>query len=287
MLTTAPEVAPPTGGHHVIDQYCTYQKLLGFSTATIKRRRNTLENLQRFIAPTPLNQAGGPDIEHWLGTKKAARTRHAYLSDLRQFFSWATKRALVETDPSIQIGSIKVPKSLPRPFGDDVTVLLEHGALPIRQRVALGLYAGMRCAEIANLRGEDLSLHSNPPAGVIRGGKGGKDRAVALHADAVRLLRDAPREGPLFPGRNGACVTPGTVSMSIRRHLQRCGLTGVPHQLRHTFGTEAARRSNGDMLVIADLMGHTSAETTKGYCQLTATRGADIIAKMFQPNDAA
>ena len=41
-----------------------------------------------------------------------------------------------------------------------------------------------------------------------------------------------------------------------------------PHRLRHTYGTELAA-AGIDLLVLRDLMGHASPETTAGYVHLS------------------
>jgi integrase/recombinase XerC len=42
-----------------------------------------------------------------------------------------------------------------------------------------------------------------------------------------------------------------------------------PHRLRHTYGTELAA-AGIDLLVLRELMGHASPETTAGYVHLSA-----------------
>jgi len=41
-----------------------------------------------------------------------------------------------------------------------------------------------------------------------------------------------------------------------------------PHRLRHTYGTELAS-AGIDLLVLRELMGHASPETTAGYVHLS------------------
>ncbi len=268
-----------------IDQFCRYLYGRGMSPKTIDRRRMVLRTFTTHVAPLPLGQVTTTMIEEWLATKRAPRTRHAYRSDLRVFYGWATKRGVLDRNPAVDVDPIKVPRSLPRPFGDEAQTLLQHGSRRVRRMVVLGMYCGLRCAEIAALDADDLWLGRDQPAVIVRAGKGGRDRVVPLHPDAVALLRGAPRHGPLFAGRNGQPMQAKSVSGVLKRHLRRCGIDGVPHQLRHTFGTEVARASGGDMVVTAELMGHTSMSTTLGYVRLTAGRGAEVIANLY--SDAA
>ena len=55
----------------------------------------------------------------------------------------------------------------------------------------------------------------------------------------------------------------------FRVHRNRSGATRVrPHRLRHTYGTELAA-AGVDLLVLRELMGHSSPETTAAYIHLS------------------
>lgn len=56
----------------------------------------------------------------------------------------------------------------------------------------------------------------------------------------------------------------------FRHHRVTSGAGRVrPHRLRHTYGTELAA-AGIDLLVLRELMGHASPETTAGYVHLSA-----------------
>ncbi len=55
----------------------------------------------------------------------------------------------------------------------------------------------------------------------------------------------------------------------FRYHRVTSGATRVrPHRLRHTYGTELAA-AGIDLLVLRELMGHASPESTAGYVHLS------------------
>jgi len=55
----------------------------------------------------------------------------------------------------------------------------------------------------------------------------------------------------------------------FRYHRDTSGATRVrPHRLRHTYGTELAA-AGIDLLVLRELMGHASPETTASYVHLS------------------
>lgn len=54
----------------------------------------------------------------------------------------------------------------------------------------------------------------------------------------------------------------------FRHHRASSGAIRVrPHRLRHTYGTELAS-AGMDLLVLRELMGHASPQTTAGYVHL-------------------
>lgn len=265
----------------MLDQFGRYQAMRGFSKATIRRRRNTLCQFEAFIAPKTWDAALLVDCEEFLSTKAAVRTRHAYRSDLRVFYGWAVTRDLLAANPAAQVDPIKVPHSLPRPIGGEVHAAMLTGTLRQRRMVGLGLYGGLRCAEIAALDCSDIG-HG---VIVVRDGKGGKDRIVPLHPTLAAMLDGIPSSGRLFT-HCGRPVSSAAVSRTIARLFARCDIRATPHQLRHSFGTELARRARGDLVSIGRVMGHSSAETTKGYVGWSAEL-SDVIAGMFNGDPSA
>lgn len=265
----------------LIDQFCRYQRGRGFSSQTVKRRRHTITTFARILEPKTLDRATTADIEEWLQQHRTPRTRHAYRSDLRVFYHWAVTRELLPTNPAALVDPVKVPRALPRPCGPEVMAAVVTGSLRVRRMAALGLLAGLRAGEIAALDASDVALHLDPPLLTVRNGKGGKDRVVPMHPVLVDLLRGIP-DGPVFANSHGDPIQARTCSTTLREHLARCGVDAKAHQLRHTFGTEAARVTNGNVVLLAALMGHASTNTTMGYIGWTG-QGADAVKAMFQP----
>jgi integrase/recombinase XerD len=263
----------------IVDQFSAYQHAGGLSAKTISRRRTALRGLEQLVGD--LLTATPEDVGRYLSTKPSPKTKHAYRSDLIGFYDWAINRGHARFNPARSTRSIRLPKPIPRPIGPEVRTALLVGSRRTRRMVALGLYAGLRCAEIAAIDGSDLFLHLDPPMLHVRNGKGGKDRAIPIHPELVELLRGAPAAGPLFPGQRGnEHVSGGSVSALLSRHLKRCGIDATPHQLRHTFGTEMTKMARGNLVVVADAMGHSSMQTTRGYVGWSG-QAYDVIAAMY------
>jgi len=89
------------------------------------------------------------------------------------------------------------------------------------------------------------------------------------------------QSGWFFPNGHGGHLRPQSLAMRIRKVLERAGIPRfTPHQLRHYFGSEAARWSGGNIILVSQLMGHENTNTTMGYIGWTPTEGAEVVAKI-------
>lgn len=133
--------------------------------------------------------------------------------------------------------------------------------------------AGLRCCEIAGLRGENVAAES---VRVI--GKGGRERVIPLHPSLAPLACTWPTTGPVFVDpATGAGYTPSQVSRLLGGHLRRVGVRASAHQLRHRFASEVYG-ATGDLAVVAELCGHESVETTRIYAAVSSARRMSAVA---------
>jgi len=238
----------------LIDSYSSHQRVRGFSEATITRRTWSLKQLDDVGIPVDGHDAD--TIEHFLARWSTPATRRAVLGDVRAFYAWAVRRGHVANNPTLDVDTPRVPSRAATP----VDVSDFHHCLAIANRDArralmLGAYAGLRCAEIAALDCSDV--HPDLGVLVVRDGKGGKDAVIPLAPELAAVL-------PLT-GKAVRYPTAHAVGKAIRRVYVQAGVTARPHDLRALFGTAVARRSNGNMVLTAQLMRHSSIMTTQRY----------------------
>lgn len=184
--------------------------------------------------------------------------------------------------------ALRVP---PRPRGR-CRALSEPGARQLEQAawdlqdepaglaVLVGLYGGLRRAEIARLRWEDVidSEHGRPQWLRVRG-KGDVEADVPLHPILAEVLeRHRRKAGYLFPGRQkGRPVCPTTVWYWVRVVADRAGLPPVmTHILRHTALAEANDRT-GDLRAVQEFARHTNPEVTAIYTRVASQRLIRVV----------
>lgn len=147
---------------------------------------------------------------------------------------------------------------------------------------------GLRAAEVRGLRLAEV----DPGLRRVRViGKGDRERTVpvdgAFFAELAAYLRDERPSGCRTPEcfvvlrgpTTGGPLTEAGLRRIFRTHRARSGAPRVrPHRLRHTYGTELAA-AGIDLLVLRELMGHASPETTAGYVHLSAETVAAEFAR--------
>jgi integrase/recombinase XerC len=205
---------------------------------------------------------------------------HNEIVHVGQYIKWAALNGHRPDDPTIVlIRPQHIHQDLPRPMADgDVALAIETAGQPERAWISLAAFCGLRCMEIAALTRDVIDM--GPPAAMRIYGKGGKVRIVPLPARVLGELLEVgmPRRGPLFQRMDGAPGAPsaGRVSERINKHLHSLGIDHTAHTLRHRFGTALYGRTR-DPFLVAQVMGHSSVDTTRGYVQLDSAGTAGFL----------
>lgn len=138
---------------------------------------------------------------------------------------------------------------------------------------------GLRAGEVRALKLADVDMGLSRVRVV---GKGGRERVVPVDrvffVEVAAYLRQERPAGCVTPEcfvvlrgpTRGSAMTEAGMRKIFRVHRERSGASRVrPHRLRHTYGTELAA-AGIDLLVLRELMGHVSPETTARYVHLSA-----------------
>lgn len=220
-----------------------------------------------------------------LESKSVAR----HLVSLRNFFRFAQIQELISADPTINLESPKIRRSLPGYLRlEEVEKLLAQPdaktPFGLRDRAMLEvLYsAGLRVSELVGLRVSDLDTK----AGCVRCvGKGDKERIVPIGKKALgmveRYLRDArpkmlgksPASPTLFVNRRGKPLSRVGVWKIFSAYGRRAGLRVAltPHMLRHSFATHLLERG-ADLRSVQLMLGHADISTTQIYTHVLEER---------------
>lgn len=243
----------------------------GLSPATIYRRRRCVELLYAEFGALDVTSE---EVEGFLDRRHlSTRTRYCWISHLGAYYAWAVAHGRRERNPVAALQRPKLGRLVPHPTPERevATAITAAPTVLLRQWVTLMAFAGFRCCEVASLEGSNVDFD----AGTIRVvGKFQKERVVPMHPAVRAVLVGCPSVGPVFidPG-TGHPYHPQRVSRLVGLHMRAVGATHVrAHRLRHRFAT-VLLRSGVDIAVVAELLGHESIETTRGYSEV----GFDLL----------
>lgn len=130
---------------------------------------------------------------------------------------------------------------------------------------------GMRVSELAFLTAEALE------EGRIRVRNKGKTREIYLTGQLIRDLRNYCRladirSGVIFRGNKKTAITREAVYKMLQRIAADAGVPAKkahPHSFRHLFA-KTYMQQYGNLAELADILGHSSIETTRIYTTSTA-----------------
>jgi integrase/recombinase XerD len=279
-----------------ISSFLTHVKVeKGLSPNTVSAYRQDLAKFSLFAQKRKLSlgAVGRDDLVDFLAalyrqnleSKSVARN----LVTLRNFFRFAQVHELIAQDPSINLESPKIRRSLPGYLRlEDVDKLLQQPdgktALGLRDRAMLEvLYStGLRVSELISLRVNDLDTK----VGCVRCiGKGDKERLVPVGKKALamvekylaearaELLGKSPVVPTLFLNRRGRGLSRVGVWKILSAYGRRAGLRVAltPHMLRHSFATHLLERG-ADLRSVQLMLGHADISTTQIYTHVVEER---------------
>jgi site-specific recombinase XerD len=211
--------------------------------------------------------------EHRL--KETSAKRH--VASLRSFFRWLEDEGFVPEDP-LRGARIRIRLAQTAAPGAELAAILEHppstdfSSLTARMAAELLFATGIRVAELAGLRDEDIDL----TAGVITIlGKGDRQRRVYIPDADIRELVIAYWNARTAKGHvtksflvnsRGGTASPQFIRRLVRELGEDAALTRrvTPHMFRHSIATYLLEEGV-DMRYVQRLLGHRSIVTTEIY----------------------
>lgn len=214
-------------------------------------------------------------------------TIHTYLRSIRIFFSWLVSEEIIAENPFHRVKLPRLPYKIIPAFTDTQLKALFASIDTTRPSgfrdhtmILMMLDTGLRISEVVGLQLGNVHIEDR----LVRvTGKGNKQRVVPLGQYLARQLwrymvqsrpePALPTLDQVFLSRNGTRMTKDTVRGRMLYYGRKAGITGVrisPHTLRHTAAISYLR-NGGDVFSLQRLLGHSTLEMTRRYCQVADT----------------
>lgn len=237
----------------VFREYLAGLLACGIVAASITRRTSTVHGFYRYLER---EGATGRDLLYGVALPKRPTRLPKVL------------------DPSIIDRLLAAPdRATPKGLRDTAMLELLYGA-------------GLRISELVALNGGELDLDEG--VAIVRG-KGAKERVVVFGLPAIAALKAYLADGrpllatgpevALFLNRWGGRLRARSVQLHIKRYAVMAGIAQDvhPHLLRHSFATHLID-GGADLRIVQDLLGHSSANTTQIYANVSKVRLAEMTA---------
>ncbi|WP_162989277.1 tyrosine recombinase [Glutamicibacter nicotianae] len=299
-----------------VADYLEYlQRERGRSANTLRAYDVDLRNLGQFLQhqsqDPSLKQITVEMLRDWLAQLHEAQVSRTTLarriSAVKNFFAWALKHQLIDTDPALRLAAPKKERRLPhvlqpsqidRLLSEKTEVTAGAGdsesaaksgldarsqAVAARDKViAELLYAsGLRISELVALDVDDIDFERRTLKVL---GKGNKERVVPFGKPAERViiawirshrkvLARQEAKGALLVGVRGARLNVRQAREVISKALESLGDTAAsgPHALRHTVATHLLD-GGADLRAVQEFLGHASLATTQLYTHVSVDR---------------
>lgn len=251
-----------------------------FTHDTRRQVESVLLSFCRVIADPPAVELTRGHVEGWItsvGGSLARSTLRNRVSVVRKFCSWLVLRSVIAANPCDGLERIRQPRSVPRALpapavGDLFAYLPDRRAEVI---VSLMVQEGLRCKEVAGLQLGDIDFDGGT---LIVVGKGGHQRMLPISEETMRYVRRYLLEHPASAGalvrrydHPGQPLTAHYISDLVRKWEAESGVKHRPHDgvgahsLRHTAATDVMRATGGNVVLVQQMLGHASLQTTQMY----------------------
>lgn len=271
-----------------------YESYLSRLPLSVHTRRNYLLRVRQFLlwlADTPEGLKALVDqverdfsVQDYkvrlLQSGASANTLNAALTALDNFF-------LFKGMGPLKVKRQDLPAAAPRALEPDeqrrlLKVVAQCKSLRNRVVALVMLHCGLRISEVAALNVADVLLSARKRELIVRCGKNSKRRIVPINKDLADVLVEylagqtsaTPRElsatsgasvaAPLFRSQKGNRLSIQAVDYIIRQFANDAGVDFSSHNLRHSCLTRLVR-AGVDLIVVAEVAGHSRLETTRRY----------------------
>jgi integrase len=255
----------------------------GHSAAYRQVQRSVLRTFAKTFGTRPIHTIMSVDIEQWLAGNKewSPRTRLNYQRDLRTLWNYSLRKRYATHNPLESLEKPRVvdvePGILTVAQATSLLTLASKKGDAVLAGVAIGLFAGLRPAEIERLDWSEVDMPAKLIEVKAKKSKTRQRRHVTISDNLAAFLNLVRiREGRVWPkGKLHERVTP---------LAEEAGIKPWPHDaLRHSFASyHIAKHQNAAKTALE--LGHNNEDMLfRNYRQLVKPSEAELYWQISPP----
>lgn len=270
-------------GDIILDNLETELRIRGYSEITIKSYLRHNKDFLKYVNK-PSKSITEQDVKKYISSLMTRKHKPASinlaLSSIKFYFISILKKNIFT-----EVKAPKIEKKLPTVLTKlEVRQLLNAPKNPKHKLLIELLYSsGLRVSEAVSLKVNDLDLFDK--MGVVRSGKGKKDRNIILSKGFIENLKDYLKEREddseyIFNSYNGHLTT----RMAQRIVSESAKEANIKkrvfcHALRSSFATHLLEAGT-DIRVIQVLLGHADISTTQRYTKVSNEQLKKVVSPL-------
>lgn len=286
----------PESNIYLVKKFLVAKKIKGCTDKTLRFYGNEIPRALEAIGK-PAIDITADDIRLWIAYRMrevSLTTCNNELRCLRSFFAFLNAEGLIPKNPTVNINTIKQPKTQKEAFLDSEIVRMRDHLKTSRDKCIFEMLisTGCRVSELVQIKLSDIEDDK-----ITVHGKGNKDRIVYLNAAAQYALHNYQNERKdvsewLFPKKKESVnlkqlrrknienwwqnpkyidvdnhMDKGTVEHRIRMLGRKLDIKAYPHKFRRTCATNALR-AGMPIEMVSKMLGHEQISTTQIYLDL-------------------
>lgn len=279
------KVSRPVMMPEMVEGFIWSRVELGRDGRTIETYRHVLRSLARWFPLRLAHELTGEDVRGWMrGTGWSASTQNKALGHVRGLFQWGMAQRHVGDDPCRDVERLTVTTEevVGLELAECEALLRTALEVPrVMPFLVLGLFRGMRRAELERLRFEELDMDEGTVIAAAKKVKTRQRRVVEITPQMMAWIEAAGWRPEMM--QRGP-VAPGNLKVVWPKFWRLAGLKAWPHNaLRHTFASMHYAMW-GDESALQAILGQRSKDVLhSNYRALKTRREAEVFWGLMPP----